>query len=81
MNIFWLFLARRREWGHGVLHYNAIDLSLIISITSYIARPGSKAPEKGDPDGDIPPNTPFEKLPDSWVCPACGAPKEMFEKI
>jgi len=38
-------------------------------------------PEKGDPDGDIPPNTSFEKLPESWVCPACGAPKEMFEKV
>ena len=38
-------------------------------------------PEKGDPDGNIPPNTPFEKLPESWVCPACGAPKDMFEKV
>jgi len=37
-------------------------------------------PEKGDADGDIPPNTPFHKLPDSWVCPVCGAPKDMFEK-
>jgi rubredoxin len=37
-------------------------------------------PEKGDPDGDVPPNTPFEKLPDTWVCPMCGAPKDMFEK-
>jgi len=37
-------------------------------------------PEKGDADGDIPPNTPFSKLPDSWVCPVCGAPKDMFEK-
>ena len=37
-------------------------------------------PEKGDPDGNIPPNTPFEKLPDSWVCPVCGAPKDMFEE-
>jgi len=37
-------------------------------------------PEKGDPDGGIPPNTPFEKLPEDWVCPACGAPKDMFEK-
>jgi rubredoxin len=37
-------------------------------------------PEKGDPDGNIPPNTPFKKLPDSWVCPVCGAPKDMFEK-
>jgi rubredoxin len=37
-------------------------------------------PEKGDPDGNISPNTPFDKLPDDWVCPVCGAPKDMFEK-
>lgn len=37
-------------------------------------------PEKGDPDGNIAPNTPFERLPDDWVCPVCGAPKDMFEK-
>jgi len=24
--------------------------------------------------------TPFEKLPDDWVCPLCGAGKDMFEK-
>ena len=38
-------------------------------------------PEKGDPDGDIPPETAFVKLPESWVCPLCGAPKSMFEKV
>ncbi len=38
-------------------------------------------PEKGDPDGNIPPNTLFDKLPEDWVCPVCGAPKDMFEKI
>jgi len=38
-------------------------------------------PEKGDEDGGIPPNTPFNKLPDDWVCPTCGAPKDMFEKV
>jgi rubredoxin len=36
--------------------------------------------EKGDPDGNILPNTSFEKLPEDWVCPVCGAPKDMFEK-
>ncbi len=36
-------------------------------------------PEKGDPSADIPPGTPFEKLPDDWVCPECGASKEEFE--
>jgi len=34
-----------------------------------------------DPDGDIPPNTPFEKLPADWVCPVCGATKDQFEKV
>ena len=37
-------------------------------------------PEKGDPDGNILPNTSFEKLSEDWVCPVCGAPKDMFEK-
>jgi rubredoxin len=35
-------------------------------------------PDVGDPDGGIPANTPFEKLPDDWVCPVCGAPKSQF---
>jgi pyruvate oxidase len=23
----------------------------------------------------------FEDLPDDWVCPACNAPKDVFEKV
>ena len=38
-------------------------------------------PEKGDEDGGVSPGTPFAKVPDGWVCPVCGAPKDMFEKI
>lgn len=38
-------------------------------------------PQKGDPESKIPPGTPFEKLPDDWVCPICGAAKYQFEKI
>ncbi len=37
-------------------------------------------PEKGDPDGNIPPGTPFQDLPAHWVCPVCGASKGDFEK-
>jgi flavin reductase (DIM6/NTAB) family NADH-FMN oxidoreductase RutF/rubredoxin len=37
-------------------------------------------PEKGDPDGGIPPGTKFEDIPDDWVCPVCGAAKEAFDK-
>ena len=38
-------------------------------------------PKKGDPDGDIPPGTPFEDLPTDWVCPMCGVTKENFMPI
>jgi rubredoxin len=38
-------------------------------------------PELGDPDANIPAGTPFEELPDDWVCPICGAPKSDFEKF
>ena len=37
-------------------------------------------PELGDADGGIKPGTPFEDLPDDWVCPICGASKDQFEK-
>ena len=37
-------------------------------------------PEKGDPDSGIKQGTPFEELPDDWVCPVCGADKSQFEK-
>jgi flavin reductase (DIM6/NTAB) family NADH-FMN oxidoreductase RutF/rubredoxin len=35
-------------------------------------------PEKGDPESGIPAGTPFEELPDDWVCPVCGAGKDDF---
>ena len=38
-------------------------------------------PEKGDPVSGIPPGTPFEDLPEGWVCPRCFAPKSQFEKM
>ena len=37
-------------------------------------------PAKGDPDNGIAPGTAFADLPESWVCPDCGAGKEEFEK-
>jgi rubredoxin len=38
-------------------------------------------PAKGDPAGGIPPGTPFEKIPDNWVCPVCRVAKSMFRPI
>ncbi len=37
-------------------------------------------PAEGDPASGIAPGTAFAALPDSWVCPVCGAPKSEFEK-
>lgn len=36
-------------------------------------------PAVGDPEGNIPPGTPFEEIPDDWVCPICYATKDMFD--
>lgn len=37
-------------------------------------------PQLGDPEGGIAPGTPFEELPDDWICPICGLGKEVFVK-
>ena len=38
-------------------------------------------PAAGDPDGMVPPGTPFDKLPEKWVCPVCGADKTQFVPV
>jgi rubredoxin len=38
-------------------------------------------PPSGDYTKHIPPNTPFEKLPEDWVCPRCGAAKKYFVPV
>ncbi len=35
-------------------------------------------PAQGDPDNGVAPGTPFEQVPDDWVCPECGAEKSEF---
>ena len=35
--------------------------------------------EVGDSVGGVEPGTPFEDLPDYWVCPICGADKTHFQ--
>jgi len=38
-------------------------------------------PEEGDPDNGVEPGTKFEDIPEDWVCPVCGASKDLFEKL
>ncbi len=34
----------------------------------------------GDPDNGVSAGTKWEDVPESWVCPECGAPKSVFEE-
>ncbi len=38
-------------------------------------------PEAGDPDNGVNPGTDFKDVPDSWLCPVCGAAKDAFEPV
>ncbi len=38
-------------------------------------------PEQGDPDNGVDPGTPWEEVPEDWVCPLCGATKDLFEPL
>jgi len=38
-------------------------------------------PEKGDPENGVSAGTRFDDLPDDWVCPECGAGKDLFEEV
>jgi hemerythrin-like domain-containing protein/rubredoxin len=38
-------------------------------------------PALGDPEHGIPGGTSFADLPDDWICPLCGAEKDMFERL
>ncbi len=38
-------------------------------------------PAEGDSEAGIAAGTPFEDLPDDWVCPVCGVGKDQFEEL
>ncbi|MCK9423117.1 MAG: rubredoxin [Bacteroidales bacterium] len=38
-------------------------------------------PQEGDPDSWIAPGTPFEDIPEDWVCPICGAGKSEYIRM
>ena len=37
-------------------------------------------PEHGDPDTGVAPGTPWEDVPEDWVCPVCGLGKDAFNE-
>ena len=38
-------------------------------------------PSVGLPEYGINAGTPFEALPEDWVCPVCGSPKSDFRRV
>jgi rubredoxin len=38
-------------------------------------------PAKGDPGKGVNPGTSFEQIPNTWVCPNCGAAKSGFKEL
>lgn len=38
-------------------------------------------PVKGEPQQDVPPNTPWEDVPETFLCPECGLGKDVFNEM
>jgi Fe-Mn family superoxide dismutase len=38
-------------------------------------------PALGDPESGIAPGTPWEDVPDDWLCPDCSLGKDFFEPL
>lgn len=49
--------------------------SYVCSVCGYVYNPAD-----GDPDHGVAAGTAFDDVPEDWVCPVCGASKDMFEK-
>lgn len=52
-----------------------MDKKYVCSVCGFVYDPAV-----GDPDNGVPVGTPWEKVPDDWVCPMCGASKAEFEE-
>ena len=64
-----MFVRYKVETNKKVMHMK----KYICDVCNYVYDP-----EVGDPENGIKPGTPFEKLPEDWVCPICGVGKEDF---
>jgi rubredoxin len=51
-------------------------ISYVCDVCGYIYDPS-----EGDPELQVAAGTPWENLPEDWICPVCGAPKEHFTPL
>lgn len=64
------------QGGVGMADTKARQMIYECSVCGYIYDPAV-----GDPEHGIPAGTAFENLPSDWVCPLCGAGKDLFSKV
>jgi rubredoxin len=62
-----------RQNGQFILRGGKIMGKYVCGICGYVYDP-----EVGDPDAGVGQGVPFEKLPEDWICPICGAAKDEF---
>jgi rubredoxin len=65
--------AQAADTGRGASEMAKDMTRYVCAVCGYIYDP-----ENGDPEGKVPPGTPFEDLPDNWACPVCGVGKMQF---
>lgn len=64
-------IARHQGFGHAPAIGPTTRLECKICWTVY-------DPAAGDPVWQIPPGTPFDRLPTHWSCPNCSATQDQF---
>jgi rubredoxin len=67
--ICWKSFSRQEEGGRK----GRAMKPYVCDVCGYVYNPGM-----GDPANGFDPDTPFEKLPETWNCPDCGVPKTSF---
>ena len=56
----------------------------VCNVCNWIYDPAVGDPDSGivgDPENGVPAGTAWEDVPEDWVCPLCGVPKEDFDLV
>ena len=68
------YAASMAQGGREKIERNDKMKKYVCQVCGYVYDPAA-----GDPDSGVPAGTPFEQIPEDWVCPVCGASKDQFE--
>ena len=62
-----------RYFGKQFAKTGGTAMKYVCDICGYVYDPAA-----GDPDNGVAPGTPWEAVPEDWVCPLCGVGKDQF---